>query len=129
MCGHLLRKIPICGLFPGVTCGPQHLRTRTATTLADKNRGQELMTHPVKGIKAEILCNSPLNSSPASLVLSLLSQLLALNFKLRQETMGAAVVLLLVVAIAAGAAYHLGYLDVYVEQAKQKINEAQQKQQ
>ncbi|KAI1729901.1 hypothetical protein Ddc_02569 [Ditylenchus destructor] len=82
-----------------------------------------------RGIKAEILCNSPLNSSPASLVLSLLSQLLALNFKLRQETMGAAVVLLLVVAIAAGAAYHLGYLDVYVEQAKQKINEAQQKQQ
>ncbi|KAI1717207.1 hypothetical protein DdX_06941 [Ditylenchus destructor] len=59
-----------------------------------------------------------------------LSELLAFVFsKLRQSTMGAAVVLLLVVAIAAGAAYHLGYLDVYIEQAKQKINEAQQKQQ
>ncbi|KAI1724673.1 hypothetical protein Ddc_05920 [Ditylenchus destructor] len=65
-------------------------------------------------------------SRPTSLVLSLLSQLLAINFKLRQETMGVAVFLLLVVA--AGAAYHLGYLDVYVEQVKQKINEAQQKQ-
>ncbi|KAI1717210.1 hypothetical protein DdX_06944 [Ditylenchus destructor] len=59
-----------------------------------------------------------------------LSELLAFVFsKLRQSTMGAAVILLLVVAIAAGAAYHLGYLDVYIEQAKQKINEAQQKQQ
>ncbi|KAI1705815.1 GNS1/SUR4 family domain-containing protein [Ditylenchus destructor] len=43
--------------------------------------------------------------------------------------MGAAVVLLLAVAIAAGAAYQLGYLDIYIEQAKLKINEAQSKQQ
>ncbi|KAI1705794.1 hypothetical protein DdX_13407 [Ditylenchus destructor] len=46
-----------------------------------------------------------------------------------RTTMGAAVVLLLAVAIAAGAAYQLGYLDIYIEQAKLKINEAQSKQQ
>uniref|UniRef100_A0A915EPY1 Uncharacterized protein n=1 Tax=Ditylenchus dipsaci TaxID=166011 RepID=A0A915EPY1_9BILA len=31
--------------------------------------------------------------------------------------------------VATGVAYHLGYLDVYIEQAKQKINQQQQQQQ
>uniref|UniRef100_A0A915DBK1 Uncharacterized protein n=1 Tax=Ditylenchus dipsaci TaxID=166011 RepID=A0A915DBK1_9BILA len=42
--------------------------------------------------------------------------------------MGAVLCLFVLSLVATGVAYHLGYLDVYIEQAKQKINQQQQQQ-
>lgn len=40
--------------------------------------------------------------------------------------MGALLVLLVLLAIVGGVAFHLGYLDPYIEQAKQKLNQPAQ---
>uniref|UniRef100_A0A915DJE7 Uncharacterized protein n=1 Tax=Ditylenchus dipsaci TaxID=166011 RepID=A0A915DJE7_9BILA len=66
-------------------------------------------------------CSQSLWCSVAFFFLSAFFPRLSSSFK-----MGAVLCLFVISLVATGVAYHLGYLDVYIEQAKQKINQQQQ---